>query len=325
MILAGDVGGTKTLLGLFQPGTTRPLPVALRAYETSAFDSFTEVLDVFETDVARTFTLRAAAIGVAGPVVARRASLTNIAWDISADSIASRLATPNVALLNDLEAMAYAVEVLTAGDLEALQTGVAQADGNAVILAAGTGLGEAYLRRVDGRFKPVPSEGGHADFAARTDREVELLRMLRDLHGRAEVEQVLSGPGLVNLHRFTHQGGECTSVSDLTDADAPARISQGALSGECQFCVEALRMFVDAYGAEAGNLALRGLATGGVFVGGGIAPKILSALSDGAFMDAFLSKAPMTSLLATVPVHVILNPDAGLLGAAVFAQEMARS
>jgi glucokinase len=149
--------------------------------------------------------------------------------------------------------------------------------------------------------------------------------MLRERYGRAEVEHVLSGPGLVNLHRFTHRGGECPVVDDLDSPEAPARISQSALGARCQFCAEALRMFVDAYGAEAGNLALRGVATAGVFIGGGIAPKLLSVLRGGSFITAFRSKAPMAALLSRMPVHVILNADAGLLGAAVFAQALDRA
>jgi glucokinase len=190
------------------------------------------------------------------------------------------------------------------------------------VIAAGTGLGQAYLHRVNGRLRPVPSEGGHADFAARTDRELELVRMLRDRYGRAEVEQVLSGPGMVNLWRFTHRGGECAAGVDPDAADAPARFSKGALAGRCQFCVEALRMFVAAYGAEAGNLALRGVASAGLFIGGGIAPKILPAITNGVFIEAFRAKPPMTELLARIPVKIILNPDAGLLGAAVHAQQL---
>ena len=194
--------------------------------------------------------------------------------------------------------------------------------GNAVAIAAGTGLGQAYLHRVGSRLHPVASEGGHADFAARTDRELELVKMLRDLYGRAEVEQVLSEPGLVNLHRFTHRGSGCPVVDDVAADDTPARITRGALSGRCQFCVEALRMFVDAYGAETGNLALRGMAAAGVFIGGGIAPKILPTLRDGRFMNAFRAKAPMHPLLEQFPVNVILNPDTGLIGAAVRAREI---
>jgi glucokinase len=148
--------------------------------------------------------------------------------------------------------------------------------------------------------------------------------MLRERIGRAEIEQVLSGPGLVNLHRFTHRGGECPLVDDLESADAPAAVSRAGLAGRCQGCAEALRMFVSAYGAEAGNLALRALALSGVYLGGGIAPKILPAITSGVFMEAFLAKAPMTDLLARVPVRVILNAQAGLIGAASCAEELAR-
>jgi glucokinase len=206
-----------------------------------------------------------------------------------------------------------------------LQDGVARTDGNAAVIAAGTGLGEAYLHRVDGRLQPFASEGGHADFAPRTDREIELLRMLRDEYGRAEVEHVLSGPGLLNLHRLTHGGRDCPSMRGLDPIDAPAGVSRGALEGRCASCVEALEMFVSAYGAEAGNLALRGVAIAGVFVGGGIAPKILPALKNGPFIDAFRDKGLMTELASRIPVKVILNKEAGLLGAAVYAQELARS
>lgn len=322
MLLAGDVGGTKTLLGLFEPAGRRPRVLATSLFDTSAYRSFPELLHAFERTVGERFRVGAAAIGVAGPVVANRARLTNVDWDISATEIVGRLGTRRVTLINDLEATANSVDVLTGEEVGVLQDGVPRAEGNAAVIAAGTGLGQAFLHRIGGRFTPVPSEGGHADYAPRTDREMELVRMLRDRYGRASVEHVLSGPGLVNLHAFTHRGGECEMVRDVAEEDMPPRITQAGLSGRCQQCAEALRMFVTAYGAEAGNLALRGLATAGLYVGGGIAPKILPALTDGAFMDAFLAKAPMRDLLGTVPVRVILNPEAGLLGAAVRAQDL---
>lgn len=322
MILAGDVGGTKTLLGLFEPADRRPRPIVVQSYPTKAFDSFVAILDAFARDVGRRLDVEAAAAGVAGPVVERRARLTNVEWDVSAGEIGERLGTPRVWLLNDLEALAYSAEVLTPDEFALLQRGVMRADGNAVVIAAGTGLGEAYLHRVDGRLRPVASEGGHADFAPRTDREVELLRMLREQYGRAEVEHVLSGPGLLNLHRFTHAGQECGAVRGLTPEVGPAVISQAALAGHCPACVEALSMFVSAYGAEAGNLALRGVATSGVYIGGGMAPKILRALQDGRFLDAFRAKGVMSDLLIQMPVKVILNQEAGLVGAAVAAQEL---
>jgi glucokinase len=324
MLLAGDVGGTKTLLGLFERSEQRPKALATHSYASNEFSSFTAILDAFARDVHQPFSVTAAAVGVAGPVFGRTARLTNIAWDISADEITARFGTVHVALLNDLEAMASSVDVLEGDEVATLQPGQPRADGNAAVIAAGTGLGQAFLHRVNGKLLPVPSEGGHADFAARSDREIELVRMLRDRYGRAEVEQVLSGPGLLNLHRFTHRGTECPIVEDLAAPDAPAHVSQGALSGRCQFCVEALRMFVAAYGAESGNLALRAVASSGLYVGGGIAPKILPAITNGSFMEMFLAKPPMTELLSRVPVKVILNPEAGLLGAAVAAEGLAR-
>jgi glucokinase len=322
MLLAGDIGGTKTLLGLFSADTPRPEPIDVRTYPTRTFKGFIDILSAFERDTARLLAPDAAAFGVAGPVLGRQAHLTNVDWSVDADHIVERLQTPRVGLLNDLEAMALGVPVLRADELEPLQRGHAAPEGNAVLIAAGTGLGQAYLHRVDGRLRPVASEGGHADFAARTDREIELLRELRERFGRAEVEQVLSGPGLVNLHHFTHRGSGCPVVDDPAAEDTPARVSQGALSGRCQFCAEALRMFVDVYGAEAGNLALRGVASSGVFIGGGIAPKILPALRDGSFMRTFLTKEPLRALLEQMPVHIVLNPDTGLLGAAVKAREI---
>lgn len=320
MILAGDLGGTKTLLGLFERGEPRPPLITSRAYPTQEFDSLTAMLDAFAADVGRATAIDAVAVGVAGPIVNQQARLTNIAWDVSAAEMTRRLNTRRVALLNDLEAMAYSVGVLEGDELVVLQRGEGKTNGNAAVIAAGTGLGQAYLHFIGGRLLPVASEGGHADFAARTDREFDLARMLRKLYGRAEVEQVLSGPGLVNLHRFTHDGAACDEVKGLDPAEQPPAISDAALSRRCAKCAEALEMFVEAYGAEAGNLGLRGVATAGVFVGGGIAPKILPALQDGRFMKAFRAKEPLADLVSAMPVSVIVNPDAGLLGAAVAAQ-----
>lgn len=322
MLLAGDVGGTKTLLGLFERGTTRPVPTEIRAYPTNEFNSFPEVLEAFTRDIRGCEPIEAAAVGVAGPVVNQRATLTNVSFEISAHEITTACGVARARLLNDLEAMANCVQVLTPSEVVELQAGTPRPDGNAVIIAAGTGLGSAYLHRVEGRFLPVPAEGGHADFAARTDRELELVKMLRSLYGRAEVESVLSGRGLVNLHRFTHAGRPCPALAGLDVGQEPAAISQAALARTCPYCVDALDLFVSAYGSETGNLALRGVATGGVYVGGGIAPKILPLMQRGDFMDAFRNKSPMSELLSRIPVKVILNQEAGLLGAAVYANEM---
>ena len=331
MLLAGDVGGTKTLLGLFERGNPRPVPRAVHSYPTASFTRFADILDAFARDVnlgagarsakeAERVTVEGVALGVAGPVVDDRTTLTNVGLHIDAHEAGTRFGARRARLLNDLEAMASSIQVLSSEEVVSLQDGTPLENGTAAVIAAGTGLGEAYLHRVDGGWQPVPTEAGHADFAARTDRELELVRMLRDLYGRAEIEHVISGHGLLNLHRFTHRGGECSIVHDLNAPDAPAHISQAALGGRCQGCADALRMFVSAYGAEAGNLALRTMATAGVYVGGGIARKILPALTNGTFIEAFIAKAPLTKLLATIPVRVILNEEAGLLGAAVVAQ-----
>jgi glucokinase len=322
MLVAGDVGGTKTLLGVFGRGNPRPAPQAVHSYATASFASFADILDAFARDVNHPLTVEAVALGVAGPVVDNRAMLTNVGLEIGAMEIGARFGTRRTRLLNDLEAMASSIEVLTADELTSLQDGVPHLTGSRAVIAAGTGLGQAYLHRVDGGWQPVPTEAGHADFAARTDRELELVRMLRERYGRAEVEQVISGPGLLNVHRFTHRGGECPVVSDLDAPEAPALVSQAALGGRCQHCAEALRMFVSAYGAEAGNLALRTMATAGVYIGGGIARKILPALTNGNFIDAFRAKEPLSALVARIPVYVILNEEAGLLGAAVSAQRL---
>jgi len=322
VLLAGDVGGTKTLLGLFERASPRPRLVEFHTYLTHQFTSFAAILDAFAHDLGAPLVVDAATAGVAGPVVGGGARLTNIAWDVDTAQIAAHVKTARVRLLNDLEAMALGAGVLGADEMIALQHGMPRADGNAVVIAAGTGLGQAYLHRIDGRLTTMASEGGHADFAARTDREVALVRMLRDLYGRAEVEDVLSGPGLLNLHRFTHDGHACDAVDGIDASEAPARVTQWALEGACTACAEALSMFVEAYGAEAGNLALRGVATSGVFVGGGIAPKILPALQDGRFIEAFRAKGTMSALVARMPVNVILSQEVGLLGAAVAAQEL---
>ena len=321
MLLAGDVGGTKTLLGIFSREGRRPVARVTKSYPTQEYESLEAIVDAFETDLGTRLTAEAAAIGVAGPVADGVARLTNVGWAVSTDRLNRRLGAP-ARLLNDLEAMGHAVDILTPDEVAELHAGMPARDGHSALIAAGTGMGQALVRRVDGALHVFASEGGHADFAARTDREMELVRMLRQRHGRVEVEHVLSGPGLLNLHAFTHRGGECELVPDCEAPDAPADVTRAALGGRCQACAEALRMFVSAYGAEAGNLALRSLALSGVYLGGGIAPKILPALRSGVFMEAFLDKPPMKDLLARIPVRVILNTDAALLGAAACAGEL---
>jgi glucokinase len=322
MLLAGDVGGTKTLLGLFAPGEARPTPVRVASFVTLEHESLPALIRRF-LDTGPAATIDAASLGVAGPVNDQRARLTNVPWAIAAADIAARCALRSVTLLNDLEAMAHAVPVLEGAELVPIKPGRPVAGGHAALIAAGTGLGEAFVHIVDHRPVAFASEGGHADYSARTDAEVGLMRLLTARYGRAEWEQVLSGPGLVNIHRFTHPHACAACPASTDEAHLPALISSAALEGRCPECVQALEMFVVAYGAEAGNLALRAVATGGVFLGGGIAPKILPALRAPAFVDAFRGKPPMEALLDAIPVQVIVNEQAALLGAAVHANRVA--
>jgi glucokinase len=319
MLLAADIGATKTLLGLFDPQGTRPRAIATRSFGTLDYPSFPAMLDDFSRAVSLGNTaIESACFGIAGPVLRDTAQLTNADWGIDGPDIADRLGLDRIELLNDLQAMAYAVPVLDASEVHTLQAGEADQVGNIALIAAGTGLGEALLHNVDGRYVPLPTEAGHADFAARNEREIQLLRWLTARYGRAGVERVVSGLGLINLHRAIHMQ-PCREIDDLDSPGAAARITTAALENRCESCRETLEVFVEAYGAESGNLALRSLSTGGLFIGGGIAPKILPAMTDGRFMRAFLDKAPFDALLAKVPVKVILNAEAALLGAAVFA------
>jgi len=317
-VLAGDIGGTTTRLGVFEQSASRPRLVVGKSYGTADFSSIADMAAAFFRDAGiDAHAIDAACFGAAGPVLNGVAELTNSPVRVDAAAIGRALGLPRVALLNDLEALAYAVPVLAADEVHVLQDGRANPDGAIAIIAAGTGLGEAVIFQIDGRAVVRASEGGRADFAARTDRDILVLQHVTRAHGRAAVEHVISGIGLVNIHNAIHPGG-CSAGIDLLHADAPGHISVAAFEQRCPSCVEALAMFVSAYGAEAGNLALRTVSTGGVYIGGGIATKILPALTTGAFLSAFRSKAPFTEMLAAMPVKVILNADAGLMGAAKF-------
>ncbi len=323
MILAGDVGGTKTLIGLFDSHRPRPGRVAMRTLPTTQFSGLPAIIETFYQEHGARPQVTSAAFGVAGPVIDQNAEMTNVPWRVDARELGSAFGFPRVRLLNDLEAMAHGLPVLNPDELKPMQTGTPRPDGNLALIAAGTGLGEAVLHWVDGRYIPVASEGGHADFAARTDREIEFLRYLRNRFGRAEIEHVLSGPGLLNLSDFTHLDGRDEALAHGGASPVtPAEVSAAALSGKCRRCVEALNMFVEAYGASAGNLALTAVTTGGVFIGGGVAPRLLPVLENGRFIEVFNDKGPMRPMLEQIPVSVILNPETALLGAAVYANGM---
>ena len=324
MLLAGDIGGTKTLLGLFDAATARPRPIVVRSFGTLDFPDLQTMIAAFmkPEDAANAAAshgpIDSACFGVAGPVIDETVKVTNVPWFVDARRVATTLGVGRVSLLNDLEALAHAVPVLRESETHALQDGEAMRGGNIGLIAAGTGLGQALLHNVDGRFLPSASEAGHADFAARTEREIALTRDLTARFGRADVEHVVSGRGLLNLHQVAHTA-PCAAGVDLDSHDAAAAMSAAAMERRCAGCIETLDMFVEAYGAEAGNLALRSVSTGGMYIGGGIAPKILPLLTAGGFIRAFRAKPPLDPMLSAMPVKVILNAEAGLLGAAVYA------
>jgi glucokinase len=339
VILAGDVGGTKTLLGLFSPAPDRPSQIEVGEFITLDYDGLEPMVREFlraqGVDPRR---IEAACIGVAGAVTEQVARLTNVPWLVDGSFLGNAFGFRRTRIINDLEALAYAVTVLEPSELKTLQVGVAVPDGNAAVIAAGTGLGEAMLHNVDGRFIPAASEGGHADFSARTSRELEMVREMTKVFGRVSVEHIVSGIGLINVYQFTHDAfGRgplltpsliaparlCEGVGSVKDvSELPKRITRSAMEGRCDDCVEALDLFIAAYGAEAGNIGLRALATAGVYIGGGIAPKILPVLENGMFMEAFRAKEPMEHLVTTMPVSVILNAEAALLGSAVHARTL---
>jgi len=318
VILAGDVGGTKTVLALF---TERGGRLALLREDVLASHEFLTLESAIERFLAGgpSETIAAACLGVAGPVVEGLWEAVNLPWKLDEATLAETVGAKRVKLLNDLEATGHGMLGLPPSSLIALQTGTARR-GNIALIAAGTGLGEALIVWDGTRHRAVGSEGGHVDFAPRTDLEIELLQFLRREFGRVSYERLLSGPGLLNVYRFLRARRGVPEPdwlrARMAQGDPSAAISETALAGRDPCCVEALDLFVSIYGAEAGNLALKAFAVGGVFIGGGIGPKIRAKLLDGTFMTAFGAKGRLSPLLATIPVKLALEPRAALLGAA---------
>ena len=323
MILAGDVGGTKTYLARFEiRGGLPGAPVGTEIFPSASYTSFEALLR--EYLAIHPGRVESACFGVAGAVVDRCVRVTTLPWTIEADPLARKLEFGRVDLINDLVATGYGVAGLGSGELEPLQPCAPADDANAALIAAGTGLGESILVRVGKDFLPVATEGGHADFAPRTDEEIKVFRAFRARYGRVSCERIISGRGITALGEFFHEerGASAEWRRHLAEAgaDGPAAVvSRLAISGGCQACTDALRMFVGAYGAEAGNMALRAMARAGVYLGGGIAPKILPALKWKEFLDAFRDKDHLRPLLEKIPVWVIRNERTALLGAARYA------
>jgi glucokinase len=325
VILAGDVGGTKTQLALFEPGGSARAPRLQQRFPCRDFPSLEALVEHFLASAGVRPTR--AVFGIAGPVVGNRVEATNLPWHMSGDVLGEKMGGARVTLLNDLVTTAWGLGELAPEDLVPLQAGRA-VEGNRALIAAGTGLGEALVIRVDGHWVPSASEGGHADFAPRNPLEDELLLWMRARYGRVSYERVLSGSGIADLYRFhreTDRGGEPADVArEFDSADDPAAlVTKAALQDRCERARMTLAAFCAIYGAEAGNLALKTLAVGGVFVGGGIAPKIRSFLSDQHFLDGFTGKGRLTPLLETIPVSIILDDHASLWGAARVALDSA--
>jgi glucokinase len=324
LLLAGDVGGTKTNLALFDAASGAPVVLVEQGFKNDDFASLAAVAGAFIRQTGRAPV--AACFGIAGPVAGGRARMPNRGWDIEERALAQALGVGRVILLNDLAATAYGVPTLAPDRLVVLNEGVPVTGGDVGLIAAGTGLGEAILRWDGTRYRVFASEAGHADFAPVDAEQTMLLGRLRERFGHVSYERVVSGPGLHAVYDALDVDEHPGVAERIASApDASAVISQLALGGESPRCVRALDAFVRSYGAEAGNLALRALATGGVFVGGGIAPKILPKLREGGFVRAFREKGRFTEWMRKIPLKVILDPTTALRGAAAHLVDAERA
>ncbi|MCU1322357.1 MAG: glucokinase [Acidobacteriaceae bacterium] len=326
MILAGDVGGTKVHLALYNMVEGRLVPVHDFKFPAHEFSSLEEVVTRFlASGTEDKAQITAACFGCPGPVRDGRLKLTNLPWTLDTRDLIRNLGIPRIFLINDLEANGYGIPQLAPDKVFTLHAGDPNAEGHQGLVAAGTGLGEALLIWNGTSHTPIPSEGGHCDFAARTDREVALLQYLRrTLNGRVSFERVVSGLGIKNIYAYLRDVEKIDEPQWLRDRlkteDPNAVIGTCAEDGSSWICFETMKIFAAAYGAEAGNLALKALSMGGIFLGGGIPPKILKTLQNGAFTAAFLDKGRLSPLLQAIPVRVILDETCALLGAAAYAE-----
>jgi glucokinase len=329
MILAGDVGGTKIHLALYNFAAGRLAAVRDHKFPAQEYPSLDAVVNAFLTDSERPQVV-AACFGCPGPVRDGRLKLTNLPWTLDARLLTRSVGIDHIFLINDLEANGYGIPELAPESIVTLHEGDTQAVGHRGLVSAGTGLGECLLVWDGklGKHLPLPSEGGHADFAARNEIEIALLEYLRrTLKGRVSTERVVSGLGIQNVYAFLRDDRKLEEPAWLRERmaaqDPNAVIGQCAEDGSSEICAEAMRIFVSAYGAEAGNLALKVLAAGGIYLGGGVAPKNLKLMQNGEFMRAFLDKGRLSPLLEAVPVRVILDETCAMLGAAAYAEARA--
>ena len=347
-VLAGDIGGTKTILRLVSaevgdPGHAVPALASLweKTYASNSFSDLVPMVRQFFRDASESSVsvsvVDSACFGIAGPVVNNAAVLTNLSWTLSDERLQRELNIPRVSLINDFAAIGYGIAGLPDGQLATLQAATPDPSAPIAIIGAGTGLGEGFfIPDPDGTLRAFPSEGGHTDFAPRSDREFQLLNYLLEKHSlpRVSVERVVSGTGIASIYQFfrdTNPGQESAAMAEMYQiwsleigkkdktVDLSAEVSKAALAGNDFLCEQTVNLFISAYGAEAGNLALTILPYGGLYLAGGVAPKIIQMLQQGAFMKAFCRKGRMRPLLEKVPVYVILEPKVGLIGAALTA------
>jgi glucokinase len=319
MILAGEIGATRTRLAAFETEGNRLQRVVEKNYMSHDHNSLSEIITAFINTEG--IAVHRACFGVAGPVRRGRSKISNLPWTIDSRDLARQLQLDSVGMINDLEAYAYGIDGLDSKDFVTLNEGSEDAEGNRAVISARTGLGVAGLYWDGFRHRPFACEGGHSDFAPRNTMEMELLSYLQKKYGRISCERLLSGPGIKNIYDFLRDTGKAEEPQWLKDqigavADPPALISQLAQDGKAAICDETLSLFVSIYGAETGNVALNFLSTGGVFIGGSVAAKNVAKMKEPIFMEAFLNKGRMVSLLKEIPVTIVLNDDSGLIGAA---------
>ncbi len=322
MILAGDIGGTNTRLGLFEKIEQGFRSVAEKQFPSSDYKNLAEIVQIFLEENAHPIDY--ACFGVPGPVRGKVAKLQNLPWIVDTNDLAHLLEHNRIGLINDLEANAYGLRELDESEFAVLNQGEPHPSGNYAVISAGTGLGQAGIHNENGKLRPYATEGGHADFAPRNELEMDLLRYLLTKFERVSVERVVSGMGLQNIYEFLRDVKHAEEPNWLAEeirenGDVGAVVSKCGLDEKSAICEQTLEIFVSLYGAAAGNLALQILATGGVYLGGGIAPKILPKLKEKVFLESFTAKGRMRELLEKIPVRVILNDKAALIGAAHFA------
>ncbi|MET0649365.1 MAG: glucokinase [Pyrinomonadaceae bacterium] len=321
MIIAGDIGGTKTNVALFEAGAGGVgSPLAQNSFPSARYGSLEDILTEFVRQHPQA-RITHACFGVAGPVVRGHVDATNLTWEVYDFKLAEAIGVPSVRLINDLEATAYGIGELGPEQLYTLNEGEGERPGHRALIAAGTGLGMAAIYFDGASFQPMPSEGGHMDFAPRNEREYELMNYLQEkIGGRVSYERVLSGMGLFNIYSFLRDRGHGEEpawlAEEIRTGDPSAAISRAALASKSELAQTTLEIFVEVYGAMAGNLALLLKSVGGLFIGGGIAPKIMPKLTDGTFMRTYSDKGRMTGLVNSIPVRVILDDKTALYGAA---------